>query len=396
MNLLLHARTRSTVYTIAKKYVVDPNEPRPVPGSLEEDLAVPDQFLEARRKLERENATPFDTDWRRLNPTDVFARAETVKKRRARFADEGEDAEPPPSPHLPAGGRSFRSITTSSKDVLPRVMKQQQQHHTKLVEIKDEDLLRRYEEIESRVHQQTLYSTVTTFSPVRNRHEFRETRQERFFGTHSRTQSEWRRGMARTCASVGRRPEDSVVTRAEGYREKVEKSRIMELVNPSALIYGAQGWYLSLRKSPVAGEVRHYAVPMGNNYDRLWVQIIDETKREEEFVRSPGRLVGKYKTFKDNPFLVARERAESRRLRELVPVEEGTLDGLVVSRQSKKRVGSGQERAEAGDGGGREVQKAKNDRGGPAGRRAHGGESAAAMIHLFRYRTTSFLCVCAS
>ena len=326
---------RRMVYTIAKKYAKDPSEGAPIPGSLEEDLVSPDTFFEMRHNSETASSTlplidplRVSSPWKQLNPVDIFARAEVEQKRRThlQFADDGlYDSQPT---QLKAK-KSFKSLETSTNKDASRTYKPKK--NVKRVEATDEEIMIRFNEIGSKMNQHSL-SNCTGFKSVKSMQTFNETKQERFFETHNNLQKLWSSNLQKTCAEAGRKPTESVVVRSVGYREKIEKAHAMEMTNPSAIIYGAQGWYLSLRSSPKFKDTRHYALPVGGSYNGLWMQITDNPHKQAEIIRSPTSMQTiKPKSYKDNPFLIAKQKQESKRLSELIPVNDNEdLEGLMV------------------------------------------------------------------
>ncbi len=307
-----------------------------MPGSMEEDLAAPDSFFDPRERSPAAHLLPVlprvQPSWKRLAPVDVFAKAEEMYRTHVRFADE----ESTQRSVAPKGRKA--SSRDPSRDKKPK-------KRPTCVDVEDERLRDRYVEIGTRLaqtqtSQQSIFgstgslATMTmTTGAMRNSRAFqdpRPARQERFFETHDEEQRRWNRFLNRTCKDLGRRPSDSVVVRADGYRERVEKSHAMEMANPTAIIYGVQGWYLSLRHSPKFRDTKHYALPVGKDFNGLWAQITDNPHAQETVVRNPVRMPQKHREYKDNPFVIAKQKLEAKRLSEIIPVNDVALDGLLV------------------------------------------------------------------
>ncbi len=325
---------------IAKKLNLEDADGGPIPGSLEEDLASPDKFFEARHKPEPAQSdrshflgtAPLELpSWRQLAPMDIFARAqvEQMYRTHVQFAEDRQNS-PEVSP-----GKGRKSYSNSVyKEGSGKDAAKLKKPKVKLMDASDHDIRSRYRDIGTKLTQsQFMASTASLTTGFRNSKsllEFGETRQERFFDAHATMQKEWGRYFYRTCADIGRKPFESVVARAEGYREKVEKAYAMEMTNPTALIYGSQGWYLSLRYTPKFKDTRHYALPIGKDYNGLWMQITENPHKPEIIVRSQARMPQKFRGYKDNPFVIEKQKQEAKLLSELIPVQDEGLDGLIV------------------------------------------------------------------
>ena len=321
---------QKTKFTLAKRYVPPPGDGCPLPGSLEEDLtATPETFFDPRadRSLAQGRTGELgpEKDWAKLSS---YACLEGVE------ADEGErhiqlptyDHGESPCVDRHKNKRSLRSQDASSKE---GGTKGAGRRNCRRVDATDADIAQKYAEAELRLPElgtQTMRYGKTTTSMI----QFRESNQERFLDQFERTQQQWERTLQSACNQLGRRPEDSVVARADGFREKVEKVTALEMATPSDVKYGVQNWYMSLRATGVSKDTRHHMLHVGNNYTGLWMHVTDNPNRTHEVVRKPGRLMGSYKTFKDSPYLQDKMRREAKRLSEIIPVRDEQFEGLRV------------------------------------------------------------------
>ena len=93
----------------------------------------------------------------------------------------------------------------------------------------------------------------------------KDTKDERILENYTRMKKVWDRQNKVVCERLNRSLEHNVVTRAEGYREKMEKVTALELATPSDLKYGDRNWYLSLRKSDYVKDIRHHTINIGDS-----------------------------------------------------------------------------------------------------------------------------------
>jgi len=332
--------------TIARK-LKDLDENFPSPGSLEDDLVTPDAFFTIQSS-KNFNSPKIDLDinaqeeWKKLCPIDIFSREKVEQKHKehVNFADD------PGFNDIPAttkkkGKSSFKSMESFTNKGGDQ-SKPQKIKKIKTIDATNEDIMIKYNDVGSRLClNASMQNTSSAFRSTKNRKEFYDTAQERFFDTYNTSQRQWNQYLYTTCAAIGRDPGDSVAIRADEFREKQERSRALENANATALIYGAQGWYLSLRQSNKFNDLKHYSIPIGGLYNGLWMRVTDNPHKPEMVIRSPIKIVPKSKkhTYKDNPFLIAKQKAEARRLTELIPVKDDEdLQNLMVIGKEAYRV----------------------------------------------------------
>jgi len=325
---------KGPIYTIAKRFYPNQNDAMPIPGSIEDDILNPEQFLEPHKITARSSQnTPFrdEKQWVQLKPTDVFEKAVVYSKKKngIHFEDE-EDSR---KEQVPGRRNTLKYSTRSGDKSSSRDVAKFMRRHTRKLEIDDEEIMIKYNEVRTRLMQQTIVSynqTTTLMKKAGSVADLNATRQERFFDTYNKTQFGWTKHIMQNCSKLGRPPEMSVVSRAEGYREKVEKARASEMLNPSALIFGAQGWQLSLRGGALGNA--HFALPVGNAYTGLWMQVTETPHKMLEIVRTPSNGInGKKKLRKDfNMSPSMRQRMESKRITEIYPVKDDNLGSLIV------------------------------------------------------------------
>ncbi len=328
-------RKEKTVYTLARKFVQPRDDGDPLPGSLEEDLtATPETFFSV--VPERKSPRPYSSiskQWGRLDSADTTRRPEHIAQQQQLVQSQLSQERAEPMSVRFKEKRSPASIDASSRDGGGKGRSASKKNLKKL-DMQDEDIESKYAGIMARLRG----ASQSSGSGARNMQAFRSTKQERFFDTHRQAQQRWERQLKSACGRLGRKPEDSVVSRADGYREKVEKVAALEMATPSEIKYGAQNWYMSLRCSSLFKDVRHYSVHVGNSYTGLWIQITDNPNKQAEIIRKPTRLVGNYKTFKDNPFLQDKIRKETKRLNEISPARDDQIEGLQVPARYERGV----------------------------------------------------------
>eukprot|EP00826_Nyctotherus_ovalis_P060422 TRINITY_DN8476_c0_g3_i2.p2 TRINITY_DN8476_c0_g3~~TRINITY_DN8476_c0_g3_i2.p2 ORF type:complete len:210 (+),score=57.06 TRINITY_DN8476_c0_g3_i2:80-709(+) len=162
-----------------------------------------------------------------------------------------------------------------------------------------------------------------------------ETQQERMLETHRRAEATWSKHLKSVCRRLNRVAGNTVISRADHYRERVEQVSALEQVTLSEVKYGPRGWKLGLRNEGGAGDIRDLYLKVGKASDGPYYCIIDNPKRIKEIVRSPKLLKGTYKTFMDGSSSKEKMRREGKRVRELMPLrgfEELQVVGANVTR----------------------------------------------------------------
>ena len=95
-------------------------------------------------------------------------------------------------------------------------------------------------------------------------------------------QKTWRTFRTNMAKSLGKHPDDLVVSRAMEYREKREEYDMLEGATPADLKHGSEYWMMSLR-----GMGTRY-VPVGNIFSGLFCPVNEEKEYEIDIVRQPG------------------------------------------------------------------------------------------------------------
>eukprot|EP00826_Nyctotherus_ovalis_P062508 TRINITY_DN9052_c0_g1_i3.p1 TRINITY_DN9052_c0_g1~~TRINITY_DN9052_c0_g1_i3.p1 ORF type:complete len:273 (+),score=64.53 TRINITY_DN9052_c0_g1_i3:527-1345(+) len=184
---------------------------------------------------------------------------------------------------------------------------------------KDFLIMEQYKDIGERLNSCGLYTT-SRFTSSSLDKQYIESRQDRFFATFKEEEKNLKNYYRTIAWGMGRKPDESLLARNNTYREKVELAQAMEMATPTAIIYGNQGWYLSLRRSPKFGDGKHYTLPVGCSSDGLWVHVTENPENQVVVIRKPGPQIKRYKTYVDNPFVQDKKDKELKRVRELLPV----------------------------------------------------------------------------
>lgn len=218
-------------------------------------------------------------------------------------------------------------------------VERQKKRHRR-IDIGDEELKKRYQDIKMQLKLSAVGSSTMTISTDGGNHN------ERSLVNYENEKKQWEQHIKEACRKLGRAVEDSVAYQAERYRERMENATMLELATPSDLKYGSQNWYLSLRSSPFFKERRNYTMPVGNNYTGLWMIVTDNPNRQLELVRKQGIGQSSYHSFRDNPFYKEKLAREAKRISELTAgVREEHLSELqVINECAYQGVGGGNER----------------------------------------------------
>eukprot|EP00826_Nyctotherus_ovalis_P001077 TRINITY_DN10126_c0_g1_i13.p1 TRINITY_DN10126_c0_g1~~TRINITY_DN10126_c0_g1_i13.p1 ORF type:complete len:350 (-),score=69.81 TRINITY_DN10126_c0_g1_i13:93-1142(-) len=248
-----------------------PLEPSPMPGSLEENCERPEGFLEANSPPNKANPQcKFSPTKSRmcLNPTDIYKYAAEVAERhkRAELQDSKEF-------HGFLLKRLFPSANPSAQASRKLAKK----------DAKDEDIAKAYKEADKRIGVK-LFSTASQFSTRSIVQQFQAIKQSRFFETYNDSQRYLDRYYKNVKLAIGRKPPESLLSRSNAYREKVER---LSTKQSGAVASGYQGWYLSLRQTPGSKDRREPVVPLGRTYDGLWMRVVDTINAPAVTIRRP-------------------------------------------------------------------------------------------------------------
>eukprot|EP00826_Nyctotherus_ovalis_P023578 TRINITY_DN1812_c0_g1_i14.p1 TRINITY_DN1812_c0_g1~~TRINITY_DN1812_c0_g1_i14.p1 ORF type:complete len:349 (+),score=89.56 TRINITY_DN1812_c0_g1_i14:76-1122(+) len=323
--------------TIIRRLESNPSESSPLPGSLEEDCEFPDKYLELETlpSCSPRNYAKFS-----LKAVDVFnSKSEAALNRKKAEI---------PSPQSTAVRRvlvkklSFSSgVLFSSKENVKKYTQTPQGTH-------DFIIMEHYKEIEKRFGDPGFYITSQFADSLLDR-AYTKNRQDRFFATFSEEEKHLKDYYKTIDGSMGRKPHESLLARANGYREKMELAQAMEMATPTAIIYGSQNWHLSLRNSPNLKDTAHYTLPLDRSHVGLWVHITENPNNQVVVIRKPGPQIKRFKTYVDNPFVKVKQVREYKRVKELLPViGNQEISNLFVS--VCVEVGGWEERVQGGTG----------------------------------------------
>ncbi len=294
---------------------------------MEEDLtATPDTFFGPQTGFLPQLSKRYTggaREWNGLYSKEIFALSGEASRLGKHQAGLGLQSDALPTVHF----RNERGKGDGTKDggthkaggATRRVLRQ--------TDVTDPELLQKYQDVEERLRTNSLETTALRQSTIQ---QLQDGKQERSFTRYQAIQQHWQRQQKQASAQLGRPLAESVITRAEGYREKVENITALEMATPSDVKYGAQNWYISLRSSSFGKEPKNYTLHTGNNYTGLWMHVTDNPHKQCEVVRKPKATNNRYKTFKDNPFYKEKVLRESKRLREIIPLVTESVDVFQV------------------------------------------------------------------
>ena len=107
-----------------------------------------------------------------------------------------------------------------------------------------------------------------------------DTRQERFLKRYNTESKLFKQALNMSCIQIGRKPNESVVARANIYREEIERTRSIKIP------YAVKDWYMELRNCN-AEDLRKYTVPFGNSTNGLWMKMIEDKGKPQVIIRTP-------------------------------------------------------------------------------------------------------------
>ena len=317
-------KVRMKTVVIAKKYVKEIEDGEPLPGSVEEDLAMNiDEFFEIKEdRLTNPNAYKPKQDengkviaWSIAGSTDIFERMREEEKLESELGDR-------------RGSNSLHGRRTAGKKkgALKSDKGSKTPQNRKCKDVTDEELLVMFQNIEERLfHEQA--AEADRGARISFKEKLKTAKDERVLDNYLKFQKAWDRQSKLAQDKTKREEIDSLVNSSEGYREKNEKLTALELATPSSIKYGSQNFNLSLRSSEYHNDLRHHMIQMGN----LWVRVTENPNAKADIIRNPNLLKNiNKKTFKDNPYLKEKERKEKKRLDEILPGKDDEIDGLQV------------------------------------------------------------------
>eukprot|EP00826_Nyctotherus_ovalis_P044376 TRINITY_DN4788_c0_g5_i1.p1 TRINITY_DN4788_c0_g5~~TRINITY_DN4788_c0_g5_i1.p1 ORF type:complete len:305 (-),score=57.78 TRINITY_DN4788_c0_g5_i1:214-1128(-) len=265
MNVLVLRKRKLTSYTIRREVKRNPLETTAAPGSLEENLQDPERYLDLRDEASSSRA-------KKLSPVDVYSGVPMTREARQRLKLTAD-------PGIAGVLRNKCSYRSTDSGANKEMVKKKRKRNA--VDVKDEEIAEEYRKVLER-----LKGAKEGLGCTRGVMDFYETRQERFFERYRNTRRQWNRVLNMTCDSVGRKPPDSVVSRAKMYREKVERKNATETAARTSKAYGERSWYLNLRNCNQCRDNRHYILPLGNTVNGLWVRVTENPKRVDTMIRT--------------------------------------------------------------------------------------------------------------
>jgi hypothetical protein len=307
--------------SIMHKLDRDPLEPSPAPGSLEENCEFPDNYLES------DTLPNFPSNYSsnyQLRPTDIYkGNSKVIHSRIQAKSNIQTDITRKMLVRklsFSSGLLHFNKDTTRNYKQIPL-----------LQDTKDFILMEQYKDIGERINSCGSYAT-SRFTSSSMEKQYDDSRQDRFFAVFNAEEKNTKNYYKTLYRNIGRKPYESLLARTNTFREKVELAQAMEMATPTAIIYGDQSWYLSLRSSPKFKDTKNYTLPVGCSRDGLWVHVTENPNNQVVVIRKPGPQTRRFKCYLDHPFVQDKKTKEFKRVKELLPViSNKDISKLIVS-----------------------------------------------------------------
>ena len=116
--------------------------------------------------------------------------------------------------------------------------------------------------------------------------EFSNKKQERSFKVFYNTQEQWNNCLNFTCQKLGRNPNNSIISKSDSYRQKIEKRNKLEVKTPIIGRYEMKGWFLGLRDYSEEENMKHHILPIGRGTTGLWMRLMEYSKGQQTIIRS--------------------------------------------------------------------------------------------------------------
>ena len=305
---------KKITYRLARKHPINPLKPFIIPGSIEEDIDSPEEFLKYTHSKIGENVQRRNSTWKNSlnNSLNLMDAEDKVKLNNEKDKITKK--------------LILRNKFGAHKTIESIITKKSRN----AINATDEDVLRKYREIKPRNKLNTPNQSfiVKTIKPCDN---IEKNRQSRCLYVNSIHVKNWRKYLNRMSKSLGRKAIESITTQSMLYREKVEKGNIMEMITPTAHIYADQNWHMNLRSTPEFKDSKLYSIPVGNKYGNLWMKITENPNKQEQIIRIPGIPKSKCNKYDKNPFALEKEKNAKERLKELMPSNNcNNLDEIIV------------------------------------------------------------------
>lgn len=113
------------------------------------------------------------------------------------------------------------------------------------------------------------------------------TRQSRCLEKFDKFQDDWEQIFEKTSAKVGRAKTDSVVAKAEDYRERKEIADSLEIIKNRVEKFGTTHWYMTLRKGENESRGAFVKDDMPMSFSST---VVDKSATEVEIIRKPRSM----------------------------------------------------------------------------------------------------------
>jgi len=312
--------------TIAKKININQDDQAIIPGSVEEDLLKgSDDYFKWNQQVVSNCIVIYIAQFGPLYDTNGALIPWSIAGSVKLFEKEEEENKVVETSLTSTRSKAIKN----SKKNLSQHSIYQRNSKGKLVPLSDEELQKRMEAIEKRINENRDKESVNEFQNEQNKVIF--TKGDHVLLRKEKVDNDWTNTINALSNKIKRPAEQSIINKADQYREKVEKLIALELATPSDVKYGAQNWYLSLRASPYFNDIKHYLRPIGNSVNGLYLRMTDNPNARADIIRKPQAAsdIG-HKTFKDYPYYKEKMKKESKKIGEIMSGKDDEVDGLIV------------------------------------------------------------------
>jgi hypothetical protein len=236
-------------YTVSKQLERSALEKEAVPGSLEENLQAPEDYLDLQYDY-------YSKSRQVLNPLNVYDKLSVQRALSQLMGNEDKKK-------VKVRRRTF--IRDGDIDETQDTKKQ----HELIKEVHNSLIIKLYQNASNKIGCGSCKKS--------------EDKQERAFKRHNVYQKKCERSVREICNTIGRRPFESIIEHSRHYRERIEKAKDRETPLET------KAWYLELRNF---NDIRQHMLPLGNTMNGLWMRMLNNTR--QEIIRTPE--VGNYKS----------------------------------------------------------------------------------------------------
>ena len=234
-------------------------ESEPIPGSLEEDLVYPEDYLKNSFETKL-------TDLRKhhkLNPLDVY-NSNLHKDKSCKNFKLNKDTR--------KGRSSFKDFFLKNKSFFELTRQKVNKCDTS-----SDELMMQYKHIKSRLEISAHRNSLDTSKRTISQH-FNEIKQNNSITRYENTQRDIKTYHQQVLVQIGRKACDSIINCSNTYRKRLEKAQMIEMKASTSILYGQQSWYMGLRNSSKNNESKHYTIPLNNGYLGMSVNITNIAK----------------------------------------------------------------------------------------------------------------------